>query len=138
MTAEQLTELLLIAGSIVAAILGWKMYQVRRAYQAAIEIEGEIESVTSYTRVVYPTAVTFFKQRVEFELNGRKYDATVDDHDSRQVGDRMTMVVKPDDPWGAQSKTALYNSIREPRSLLAVWLVVWLFRRPLIAWWLDQ
>ena len=40
MTAGQVTELLLIAGSIVAAIFGWKVYQLRRAYKGAIECEG--------------------------------------------------------------------------------------------------
>ena len=75
---------------------------------------------------------------MEFKIYGRKYSVAVDDHDERQAGALMTMVVKPADPNGARSKRALYNSVRAPGFFLAVWLVVWLFRRPLIAWVLDQ
>ncbi len=135
MTAEQWTELLLIAGSIVAAILVWKMYQIRRAYKGAIECEGEVVSVTSYEATAsgpygeYDT--TCFIAIVEFKLNGRKYDAPIDNYGSRQAGARMTMVVKPDDPWGARSKRALYTPIREWGFLLVVLLVFSLIARSL-------
>ncbi len=76
MTAEQWTVLLFSAGLILAAILAWKVYQIRRAYQGAIEIEGDVVSVTSYEAINYSqygTTGTCFIQQVEFELNGKKY-----------------------------------------------------------------
>ena len=98
MTAGQLTELLLIAGSIVAAILGWKVYQILRAYHGAIECEGEVVSVTSYEASVLrgedETTTASFIQVVEFKLNGRKYDAPVDDYDSRQTGGMSRALLK--------------------------------------------